>query len=240
MVKDRLVNQVEFANLIVINILASVSNEDALEVEAVLRALYSRAKIYRTIHGQVPLHCMQDTDMSNYDKSRNSANWINEPKGDRTPETEEYVVSRFTNRGSATFNNEKVWVFLNDKVNWRGVQPSKGSFWVATDHRIAYLRAHSGGVNNVIATGIRWPPLPRKYWDKSDEKRLEQYQEWHPLYGDCHQAFVFIGRYIVEATLSARVDACLLENALASRDSKKWIGLPNPFCELEMVDGVAT
>ena len=54
MVKVRLVNQVEFANLIVINIPASVSNEDALEVEAVLRALYSRAKIHRTIHGQVP------------------------------------------------------------------------------------------------------------------------------------------------------------------------------------------
>ena len=92
----------------------------------------------------------------------------------------------------------------------------------------------------MIVTGIRWAPLPRKYWDQSDEKRLEQYQEWHPLYGDCHQASVFISRYMDEAALSARIDACLLENALASGDSKKWIGLPNPFYEVEMVDGVAT
>ena len=238
-VTDLLVDQVEFANLIVINKLDLVSSEDALEVEAVLRALNPGAKIHRTTHGQIPLHFVLDTGMFDYEKAESSAGWIQELQGEHTPETEEYGISSFTYRSSAPFDAEKLWAFLNDEVNWRGVLRSKGFFWVAADHRIAYEWAQAGGINNVNAAGMWWAALPREHWDQPDGERPDQQPEWHPRYGDRHQALVFIGQHMDETALRARIDACLLDDALALRDSKDWVELPNPFPDLEMVDGAA-
>ena len=238
-VTDLLVDQVEFANLIVINKLDLVSSEDALEVEAVLRALNPGAKIHRTIHGQIPLHFVLDTGMFDYEKAESSAGWIQDLQGEHTPETEEYGISSFTYRSSAPFDAEKLWAFLNDEVNWRGVLRSKGFFWVAADHRIAYEWAQAGGINNVNAAGMWWAALPREHWDQPDGERPDQQPEWHPRYGDRHQALVFIGQHMDETALRARIDACLLDDALALRDSKDWVELPNPFPDLEMVDGAA-
>ena len=238
-VTDLLVDQVEFANLIVINKLDLVSSEDALEVEAVLRALNPGAKIHRTTHGQIPLHFVLDTGMFDYEKAESSAGWIQELQGEHTPETEEYGISSFTYRSSAPFDAEKLWAFLNDEVNWRGVLRSKGFFWVAADHRIAYEWAQAGGINNVNAAGMWWAALPREHWDQPDGERPDQQPEWHPRYGDRHQALVFIGQHMDEIALRARIDACLLDDALALRDSKDWVEFPNPFPDLEMVDGAA-
>ena len=124
-------------------------------------------------------------------------------------------------------------------MNWRGVLRSKGFFWVAADHRIAYEWAQAGGINNVNAAGMWWAALPREHWDQPDGERPDQQPEWHPRYGDRHQALVFIGQHMDETALRARIDECLLDDALALRDSKDWVELPNPFPDLEMVDGAA-
>ena len=82
--------------------------------------------------------------------------------------------------------------------------------------------------------------MPREQWDAPDDEWPAQQPEWHARYGDRRQALVFIGQRIDETALRTRIDACLLDDALASRDSKDWTELPNPFPMLEMVDGVAT
>ena len=239
-VTDLLVDQVEFANLIVINKLDLVSIDEAVEVEAVLRALNPGATIHRTTHGRIPLHCVLETGMFDYDTAENSAGWIQELQGKHTPETEEYGITSFTYRASAPFDAEKLWAFLNDEANWHGVLRSKGFFWVAADHRIAYEWSQAGGVNNVNAAGMWWAAIPREQWDQPDDEWPDQQPEWHARYGDRRQALVFIGQRIDETALRTRIDACLLDDALASRDSKDWTELPNPFPMLEMVDGVAT
>ena len=236
-VTDLLIDQVEFADLIVLNKVDLVSSDQALEVEAVLQALNPGARIHRATRGRVPLDCVLDTGLFDYDRAESSAGWIRELQGEHTPETEEYGISSFTYRVPAPFDAEKLWAFLNDGENWRGVLRSKGFFWVAADHRIAYEWAQAGGVNNVNATGMWWAALPREHWDHPEGERPDQQPGWHPRYGDRHQALVFIGQQMDEAALRARLDACLLDDALASRDSRDWAGLPNPFPELEMAEG---
>ena len=236
-VTDLLIDQVEFADLIVLNKIDLVSSGQALEVEAVLRALNPGARIHRATRARVPLDCVLDTGLFDYDRAESSAGWIRELQGEHTPETEEYGISSFTYRAPAPFDAGKLWAFLNDGENWRGVLRSKGFFWVAADHRIAYEWAQAGGVNNVNATGMWWAALPREHWDHPEGERPDQQPGWHPRYGDRHQALVFIGQQMDEAALRARLDACLLDDALASRDSQDWAELPNPFPELEMVEG---
>lgn len=236
-VTDLLVDQVEFADVIVLNKLDLVSNEDALEVEAVLRALNPGAKIYRTTHGRISLDCVLDTGLFDYEKAERSAGWIQELQGEHTPETEEYGISSFTYRASAPFDADKLWAFLNDEASWRGVLRSKGFFWVAADHRIAYEWAQAGGVNNLDAAGNWWAATPREEWDCADGERPDQQPGWHPRYGDRHQALVFIGQHMDETAMRARIDSCLVDDALMSGDCQDWAVLPNPFPELEMVYG---
>ena len=185
-VTDLLVDQVEFADVIVLNKLDLVSNEDALEVEAVLRALNPGAKIHRTTHGRISLDCVLDTGLFDYEKAERSAGWIQE--------TEEYyrvigpfehtttrlrrrsmvsrvlaiVIRRFIGRASAPFDADKLWAFLNDEASWRGVLRSNNFLILGflrhsgrrADHRIAYEWAQAGGVNNLDAAGNWIGPLP--------------------------------------------------------------------------------
>ena len=88
---------------------------------------------------------MLDTGLFDYEKAASSAGWIRELQGEHTPETEEYGISSFTYRTSQPFDAEKLWAFLHDDENWRGVLRSKGFFWVAADHRVAYEWAQAGG-----------------------------------------------------------------------------------------------
>ena len=235
-VTDLLIDQVEFADVIVLNKLDLVSDDHASRVEAILRALNPGAIIHRTTRGQVPLEGVLDTGLFDYEKAENSAGWIRELQGEHTPETEEYGISSFTYRSATPFDAEKFWDFLNDEDNWHGVLRSKGFFWVAADHRIAYEWEQAGGVSNVSSAGMWWAAMPREHWDHPEDERPDQQPDWHPRYGDRHQALVFIGQQMDEAKVRARLDACLLDEGLASRNSEAWMELPNPFPDLEMVE----
>ena len=235
-VTDLLIDQVEFADVIVLNKLDLVTQDHAREVEAILRTLNPGAEIHPATRGQVPLERVLDTGLFDYDKAESSAGWIRELDGDHTPETEEYGISSFTYRTSAPFDAEKLWAFLNDDENWRGVLRSKGFFWVAADHRVAYEWTQAGGVSSVNPMGMWWAAMPREDWEHPDGERPDQQPSWHPRYGDRHQALVFIGQQMDEAAVRARLDACLLDDALAAADSRLWAGRPNPFPEIRMVE----
>ena len=235
-VTDLLIDQVEFADVIVVNKLDLVTGDQAREVEAILRTLNPGAEIHQATRGQVPLGRVLDTGLFDYDKAENSAGWIRELEGDHTPETEEYGISSFTYRTSAPFDAQKLWAFLNDDENWRGVLRSKGFFWVAANHRVAYEWAQAGGVSTVNPMGTWWAATPREEWEHPEGEPPDQQPSWHPRYGDRHQALVFIVQHVDEAAVRARLDACLLDDSLAAADSSLWEGRPNPFPELQMVE----
>ena len=232
-VTDLLIDQIEFADVIVLNKLDLVSEEQAGEVEAIVKAFNPGAKILKTTRGQVPLECVLDTGLFDYDQAASSAGWIRELQGEHTPETEEYGISSFIYRTSHPFDAEKLWAYLQDGENWRGVLRSKGFFWVAADHRVAYEWAQAGGVSNVSPSGMWWAAVSKEHWDHPDGQRPDEQPGWHPRFGDRAQQIVFIGQEMPEAAMRARLDACLLDERLAAADSETWAELPNPFPEFE-------
>ncbi len=231
-VTDLLVDQVEFADVIVLNKLDLVSEEKASEVKAVVKALNPGAKILSTTRGEVPLEAVLNTGLFDYDKAASSAGWIRELQGEHTPETEEYGISSFTYRTSQPFDAEKFWAYLHDDDNWNGVLRSKGFFWVAADHRVAYEWAQAGGVSEVVPAGRWWAAVPRDEWPDEEGERPDQQADWHPRFGDRIQELVFIGQQMDEAAMRSKLDACLLHEHLAVANSEAWEGLPNPFPEL--------
>ena len=235
-VTDLLIDQIEFADVIVLNKLDLVSEEQSLEVEAIIKALNPGAEIIPTSQSNVPLERVLDTGLFDYEKAEASAGWIRELQGEHTPETEEYGISSFTYRTAKPFDADQLHAFINTGEHWKGVLRSKGFFWVAADHRIAYEWAQAGGVSSVNPTGMWWAAMPRNYWVQPEGERPDQQPGWHPRYGDRTQMLVFIGQNMDESAMRAKLDDCLLDDALANADSSAWLNLCNPFPELEVDD----
>jgi len=233
-VTDLLIDQIEFADVIVLNKLDLVSKEQSLEVEAIIKALNPGAEIIPTTRSQVPLNRVLDTGLFDYERAESSAGWIRELQGEHTPETEEYGISSFTYRTSKPFDADKLHAFLNDAKTWDGILRSKGFFWVAADHRIAYEWAQAGGISSVNATGMWWAAMPRVYWGQPEGSRPDEQPNWHPRFGDRVQMLVFIGQHMDATAMRARLDACLLDQEMSDADSKAWEALHNPFPDLEI------
>ncbi len=228
-VTDLLIDQVEFADVIVLNKMDLVTEAQATEVSAILKALNPGANIITATRGQVPLSSVLDTGLFDYEKAAGSAGWIRELQGEHTPETDEYGITSFTYRTAHPFDAKKLMQFIEDEVNWRPVLRSKGFFWVAADHRVAYEFAQAGGVSSVNTAGMWWATVPREDWGHPEGQRPDQQESWHPRFGDRLQQIVFIGQDMDEPAMRAKLDACLLDEALASADSETWLDRPNPF-----------
>ena len=231
-VTDLLVDQIEFANVIVLNKLDLVSEEAAREVEAILRALNPDARIISVTRGRVPLESVLETGLFDYEQAASSAGWIKELNGEHVPETEAYGISSFTYEAREPFDAERLWAFFNEDDNWGKVLRSKGVFWVASDHRVAYEWAQAGGVSDVKPLAMWWAAVPRSDWGHPDGQRPDQRPGWHPRFGDRSQQLVFIGQGLDEADIRSRLDDCLLDPGLAQADSQAWLHLPNPFPDL--------
>lgn len=235
-VTDLLIDQIEFADVIVLNKLDLVTDDQAAEVNAIISALNPGAKIVMTTRGKVQLGSVLNTGLFDYDKAERSAGWIRELEGEHTPETEEYGISSFTYRSAQPFDAEKLWSFLRDGDNWRGVLRSKGFFWVAADHRVAYEWAQAGGVSSVNPAGMWLAAMPREAWEDFEGEPADQQPNWHPQFGDRKQQLVFIGQKMDEAVLRSRLDECLLDASLAAADKTAWTKLLNPFPEFQLVE----
>jgi G3E family GTPase len=235
-VTDLLIDQIEFADVIVLNKVDLASPEQAQEVNAIVRALNPGAKVIMAKRGQVPLESVFDTGLFDYEKASNSAGWMRKLEGEHTPETEEYGISSFVYKTPIPFHPEKLAAFFNDDENWRGVLRSKGFFWVAADHRVAYEWAQAGGVSSVEPLGVWWACVPRERWEHPDGERPDQSSDWHPRFGDRTQKLVFIGQKMDEVSIRKRLDACLLDGRLIHADSDTWSKLPNPFPKLQIAE----
>ncbi len=233
-VTDLLIDQIEFANVIVLNKLDLVQPEQAREVQAVLEALNPGAQVVTATRGRVPPTTILDTGLFDYDEAAASAGWIRELSGEHTPETEAYGISSFTYRTPRPFDAQKLWTFLNDSETWSGVLRSKGFFWVAADSRVAYEWGQAGGVTNVSPMGMWWAAVPRERWVQPAGERPDEQPDWDDRFGDRAQQLVFIGQRMDEAELGRRLDACLLEESILRADSGQWSQSPNPFPALEM------
>jgi G3E family GTPase len=233
-VTDLLVDQIEFADVIVLNKLDLVSDGQAREVEAIVKALNPGAKTLMTTRGQVPLECVLDTKLFDYDKAASSAGWIRELQGEHTPETEEYGISSFAYRTHLPFDAERLWSFLHDDENWQNVLRSKGFFWIAPKPDVAFEWAQAGGVSDVGAAGMWWAAVPREQQEFPDGRNPEDREDWHPRFGDRAQQLVFIGQQMDEAKLRARLDACLLDEQLTEADSGEWASMQNPFSDFQL------
>jgi len=228
-VADLLIEQVEFADVLVITKTDLVQESQVVELEGVLGSLNPRARIVRAAHGDVPLDAILDTGLFDFDQASTAPGWLAEMRGTHTPETEEYGVSSFVYRARRPFHPERLHDFL--VAGWRhgNLLRSKGWFWLATRFHEAGSWSQAGGIMHHGYAGRFWAAMPDEHWPDDLEWRARILEKWDEPWGDRRQEIVFIGQDMDVDAASAALDSCLLTEAEEQVGPDGWRSFPDPF-----------
>jgi G3E family GTPase len=228
-VADLLVEQVEFANVLVLSKLDLVSPDDTGRLEGMLRHLNPDATIIHAAHGRVPLGAVLGTSLFDFEKAAQAPGWMKELRGEHLPETAEYGISSFVYRARSPFHPARLWTLLHDPALWQGVLRSKGFFWLASRMDVTGLWSQAGSSASCEAAGMWYAALSKEDWPDDDESRRQLARDWQDPWGDRRQELVFIGAELDEPGLRARLDTALLAPEELALHPELWRTFEDPF-----------
>jgi G3E family GTPase len=232
-VTDLLVEQVEFADVLVISKVDLASPARVAKVEAAIRGLNPRAKILRARQGQVPLAELLETGRFDMEAARAAPGWMATLRGEETPETAEYGIASFVYRARRPFHPGRFWARLNALDHWRGVLRSKGFFWLATRLDLVGMWSQAGGAAHCEAAGMWFAAHLEAGTDAASvadpETLAEVERQWVDPWGDRRQELVYIGQAMDEAAIRAGLDGCLLTDDELAAGPEAWAAFEDPF-----------
>lgn len=224
-----LVEQIEFADVVIINKAGAVSAEQLAVVKQVVASLNADARIIQTNHSAVPLATILDTGLFNDDKAEEHPLWAKELYNyvSHRPESEEYGVQSFVYRARRPFDPKKFHAVLSGGQALDAVIRAKGHFWLATRPDFLGELAKAGHQVEVSRMGRWWAAVPKQHWP--DDGSFEQHvrKNWDPIWGDRRQELVFIGIGMDESGIRAALDAALVPAAAFTPDL--WAAMRDPF-----------
>ena len=225
-----LVDQIEFADVIILNKTDIVSPDDLELVGKLVRSLNPDAEIIESSFGQVPLDKVMGTARFDFEKAHNHPLWAKELYGfeEHVPESEEYGIESFVYRARQPFDPEKLHAFFSEA--WPNVVRAKGFFWVATRPDWLGEVSQAGSLVRHSGVGTWWAAVPKERWPESAAFQSYLPTVWAPEFGDRRQEIVFIGIGMDEAALRTRLDGCLTEAAIDSAGTiTRRADLTDPF-----------
>ena len=204
---DLLVEQIEFANVILLNKVDLVTEKELNIVRAVIRGLNAKAKIIETSHSKVAMEEVMDTKSYNLEEAQNHPLWAQElyKPNEHVPETEEYGITSFVYRAREPFNPEKIHAFFDQE--WPGVIRAKGFFWISSRPNFVGEVSQAGAFVRHQGIGKWWAAVDEEQWPEGKEFKENINKIWVKGYGDRRQEIVFIG-------LKNQMDKNLIKNQL--------------------------
>ena len=218
-----LTDQVEFANVIILNKVNLVPKKDLGMLHSTIKKLNPSAKIIETNYSKVNPTEILNTNLFDFEEAEQSAGWMEElSKDEHTPETEEYGIGSFVYRTKIPFDPIRFWDFVQNQFP-NNIIRSKGLFWLASRPEQALVWGQAGGSLKADSAGVWWSSMPF-------EKRIMQYafvenQEqiesgWDDTFGDRKNEIVFIGHHLDEKLIRSLLDNCL--STSHEIDTRKW------------------
>jgi G3E family GTPase len=226
---DLLVEQIEFADVIVLNKISAATPERREAARAIIRSLNSGARLIETDFADIPLQEVLHTGLFDFERARRHPLWFKELNGfkDHMPETEEYGIHSFVYRSRRPFHPARFQSFCN--APWPGVIRAKGFFWLATRPQFVGELAQAGAIIRTSKRGLWWSAVPKSRWPDQPGWLESMKPYLDPVWGDRRQEIVFIGiDPMDEAAIQRRLDACLVGDP-DHFTPKAWRRLPDPF-----------
>ncbi|MEN3942318.1 zinc metallochaperone GTPase ZigA [Prosthecobacter sp. SYSU 5D2] len=221
-----LTDQIEFANVILINKTDCVDKEEVEEIQGIIRALNPKATVHLTQNSEVPLDRVMKTGLFQMSEAEESQGWLDSLNA-HTPETEEYGISSFIYRSHRPFHPQRFSDHL--RASWEGVVRAKGLFWLATRMELAGYVSQAGVLRDTRALGFFWSAVDRAEWPQDAQSLAEIQANSREPYGDRRQEIVIIGRHMDKEVLHAQFEACLLTEEEYAAGPDAWKNLPDPF-----------
>ena len=221
-----LTEQIEFADVIILNKMEDASPAERDATRKIVRALNGGAKLIETSHSQVPASEILNTGLFDFDKAHEHPMWARELYGfaDHVPETEEYGIRSLVYRARAPIDPAKVHAFLNGDLP--GVIRAKGHFWLASRPDWVAEFSLAGAMSTVSPLGRWWAAVPKSRWPQDPRMEAQIREHWDADWGDRRHELVFIGATMDIPALRAGLDACLVKGEYRLDD---WESAADPF-----------
>ncbi|MGE8189038.1 zinc metallochaperone GTPase ZigA [Pseudomonas sp. NPDC086278] len=228
-ITELLIEQVEFADVILISKIDLISGDQRKELIEILERLNAHAEIIPMVMGEIPLEKILNTGRFNFEKAAQAPGWLQELRGEHVPETAEYGIASTAYRARRPFHPQRFFSFIDRPWGNGKLLRSKGFFWLASKHLDAGSWSQAGGLMRHGFAGRWWRFVPKNQWPQDEESTAAIMESWTAGTGDCRQELVFIGQHIDFAQLTAELDRCLLTDAEMALGVERWRLLPDPF-----------
>jgi len=244
-----LAEQIEFADVILLNKTDRVDADALHQVRQVVKALNRDAELVDAAHGRVPLDRVLGTGRFDFIRAQLAPGWMKELRGEHTPETEAYGISSFVYRARRPFHPQRFHRLVTQGMG--GVIRSKGFFWLAsrmdwvgelstvgaaTQHQAAGFwfasrdRVDARQVDRLLRKGERLTaPLPDAGQVRDPAEFAAMQRLWDPAWGDRRQELALIGIGLDEDGLRTDLDACLLTEREMREGPVAWQRYQDPF-----------
>ncbi|MFE4131647.1 GTP-binding protein [Peribacillus sp. YIM B13482] len=207
-VVDLLIDQIEFANVILLNKMDLMKPEDIGELNGVLQKINPDARIIETDHSQVPLKEVMNTHLFDFEKASQGAGWIKELNEEHIPETEEYGIASFVYRRKKPFHPSRLMTWLE---SWPvEVVRAKGFLWLASRNDTAGLLSQAGPSLMIEGAGKWIAAYPKDEQQQILQDEPELLERWDDIYGDRMTELVLIGIQMNQQKIENELDQCLL------------------------------
>ena len=209
-----LTDQIEFANVILLNKTDLVSESELRNLYDIINKLNPEARIIPTKHSKVNLNDVINTGMFDFEKAESSAGWIKELENEHIPETEEYGIGSFVFKRNKPFHPERFLKFVENSFP-KNILRSKGLFWIASRSDQALIWSSAGGSIKTDPAGVWWASMPFSERINyaafvNNQKQIES--KWDSTFGDRKIELVFIGQNLDVNLITNQLENCLLND----------------------------
>lgn len=228
-VADLLVDQVEFADVILISKMDLASSSDIERLTAILKTLNTHAKIVPIAEGRVNIDEVLSTGLFDFERAQQAPGWLKAMRGEHVPETEEYGIGSFSYEARRPFHPQKFYQFLHSTDQYGKLIRSKGYFWLASRPEFAGQWSQAGGIARYGFAGMFWKAVPKENWPTDAESLESIEKQWIEPFGDMRQELVFIGQGLDQSGMTQALHECLLSEEEILRGKAYWATLRDPF-----------
>ena len=234
-IANLMVDQIEFADVIILNKTDLVSSDDLNRVETLLRRMNAHAKLIRAEYGRIPGTEILNTGRFDFDHASTFAAWLSGEE--HTPETEEYGVSSFTYRARRPFHPQRLMDTIENGA-FDGVLRSKGFVWLATRHNWVGVWSQAGEIISLDYGGEWWATTTDADMPQDPTLVAEIRAQFEGEYGDRRQELVVIGIDLQRESIVTALNKCLLTDAEMARGWRAWRKFSDPLMDWLMEEAV--
>lgn len=225
-------DQIEFANVIILNKCDMISLEEQVKVECLLKKMNPNAVIYRSSFGKVDPRLLLNTNLFSLAEAEKAPMWLKEARiGEHKPESIEFGISNFTFRSLRPFHPARFATLVTEMESRTGdlevVIRMKGFAWVATHMEQQGVVAFAGRSFRLTPGPPWWANIDREAWPAGLSDAIAPL--WHEPYGDRQNELVVIGRNMDADKIKSLLIACLLTEAEFALGPASWATFFDPL-----------